>query len=38
VPIATIAVSSAQQTQSSQTEGGTKAQTKPTFIEFYAEW
>lgn len=40
-PIATIAVSNTQQAQSvqtTQTEGATKTQAKPTFIEFFADW
>ena len=40
-PIATIAVPNseqAQSTQTSQTDGATKVQSKPTFIEFFADW
>ncbi len=37
-PIATIAVPNPNQAPSTQTDGGTKTQAKPTFIEFFAEW
>ena len=37
-PIATIAAPSPEQAQSTQTEGATKVQSKPTFIEFFADW
>jgi uncharacterized lipoprotein YbaY len=37
-PIATIAVPGPEQAQSTQSNGATKAQGKPTFIEFFADW
>ena len=38
MPIATIAVPSAEQAQSTEPQATTKTQAKPTFIEFYADW